>query len=302
MIGHGWFEFGADTLSFGVDIKEEQDNISGESRDNRGYFAEWMSQRIDNLNINLGVRYDDNDTFGNFTSWRGGLNYLIPLQNTQSLRLKATWGTGFRAPGLYEQAYNDGPFAFGDAAGLQLTEETSKGYDLGVIHQISKHTWWSLTWFNQEIEDEIQFDAVSFQGYLQTQGTSESEGLELEAETRLFENGKLWFNYTHMDTEDSAGNQRLRRPEQVANAGYQHTFNNGDTRWSLYAHMEKDAVDIGNTPLSSYLVWHANLNWDLNANWALGAYINNLFDRDYAEVTGYNSYGRYAGVKLTLSF
>lgn len=299
---HGWYDFGQDTLSFGVDIKEEQDNIAGNSRDNKGYFVEWLSQRVDNLNINVGLRYDDNDTFGSFTSWRAGLNYLLPLQAEQTLRFKATVGTGFRAPGLFEQAYNDGPFAWGEAAGLQLSEETSKGFDLGFIHQLSKTTWWSLTWFEQEIEDEIMYDSVSFQGYLQASGTSQSQGVELEAETALFENGTLWFNYTHMDTEDNAGNQRVRRPEQVANLGYQHSFNQGNTRWSLFAHMEKDAVDIGNVPLSNYVVWNANLDWDLNDNWHLMAYINNLFDREYVEISGFNTYSRHAGVKLRLSF
>lgn len=299
---HGWYDFGLDTLSYGVDIKDEKDNNSGESRDNRGYFVEWLSQRFDNLHINLGIRYDDNDTFGDFTSWRGGINYLVPLSEQQSVRLKATWGTGFRAPGLFEQAYNDGPFAFGEAAGLQLTEETSEGFDLGFIHEVSATTWWSLTWFEQQIEDEIIFDAVAFQGYLQTQGESQSQGVEMEVQSRLTSQDKLWFNYTHMDTEDRAGNQRLRRPEQLANLGYQREFNAGNTRWSVYAHMEKGAVDIGNVPLSDYVTFNANLEWDLTPKLALQAYISNLFDREYTEIIGFNTAGRQAGVKLALSF
>ncbi|BDX08344.1 TonB-dependent receptor plug domain-containing protein [Planctobacterium marinum] len=298
----GWYQLGADTISFGVDFKAEEDVLNSTDRDNKGYFVEWLSERFDNINLNLGVRYDDNDTFGSFTSWRGGINYLLPLQNQQSLRFKATWGTGFRAPGLFEQAYNDGPFAYGDAAGLQLKEETSQGYDLGLIHKVSANTWWSLTWFEQQIEDEILFDAVAFQGYLQTSGKSDSQGIEFETESTLSNGDKIWFNYTYMDSEDQAGNQRLRRPEQLANLGYQQEFNDGQTRWSLYAHLEKGAVDIGNMPLSNFVTVNGNIVWDLTATLTAQAYINNLFDREYTEVQGFNTQGRHLGVKLALSF
>lgn len=299
---HGWYQFGDDTLSFGLDSKKEQDINNNTTRDNKGYFIEWLSQRFDNINLNLGIRYDDNETFGSFTSWRGGINYLLPLQNQQTLRFKATWGTGFRAPGLFEQAYNDGPFAYGEAAGLQLKEETSQGFDLGVIHNVSQQTWWSLTWFDQQIEDEILFDAVAFQGYLQTNGQSDSRGIEFETESSLSNGDKIWFNYTYIDSEDQTGNQRLRRPKQLANLGYQREFNGGKTRWSVYAHMEKGAVDIGNTPLSNFVTVNGNIDWAITSRFSAQAYMNNLFDREYVEVIGFNTQGRHAGIKLALSF
>lgn len=298
----GLVKFDDNQVTFGLDFREEQDNNANNSRDNKGYFAEWLNQSIENLTFNLGVRFDDNDTFGDFTSWRTGANYFIALQRDSNVRLKATYGTGFRAPSLFEQAYNDGPFAFGAAAGLQLTEETSEGYDIGFVHQISSNTWWSLTWFEQTIEDEITFDNAGFQGYLQTSGESQSEGLELEVETMVSENGRVWFNYTWMESEDQAGNQRLRRPEHLGNLGYELSFNSGESHWSVYAHMERDAVDIGNIELDSYVTLNTNLSWQLQDNLTVSGYVNNLFDKDYVEVIGFNSAGRQLGVKLALTY
>lgn len=289
-------------FTYGVDFREEEDNNANTSRDNKGYFFEWLNQSVSALNFNLGLRFDDNDTFGNFTSWRTGVNYLIPLEGNRSLRFKSTFGTGFRAPSLFEQAYNDGAFAFGEAAGLQLTEETSEGFDIGLIHEISDSTRWSLTWFEQTIEDEIIFDNAAFQGYLQFSGESKSEGFELEVESYLSSNQKVWFNYTLMESDDQAGNQRLRRPEHLANAGYQIAFNSDKTQWSVYAHMEKDAVDIGNVALDNYVIWHTNLNWQLQDNFSVSAYVNNLFNKEYVEVIGFNTAERQLGIKLGLSY
>jgi vitamin B12 transporter len=298
----GRMDLGANQVTFGFDIREEEDNNASTSRDNKGYFVEWLNYDVEALNFNLGVRFDDNETFGNFTSWRTGINYHMPLEGGSSLRLKSTYGTGFRAPSLFEQSYNDGPFAFGDAAGLQLLEETSEGFDIGFVHEFGRNAWWSLTWFTQTIENEILFDNAGFQGYLQSSGESQSDGVEIEAESQFSNNQKLWFNYTLMDTEDEAGNQRLRRPEHMINAGYQQAFHSEKIHWSIYAHMERGAVDIGNVELDDYVVWHTNLNWQVQENFQVSTYINNLFDKNYVEVVGFNSAERQLGIKLALTY
>ena len=42
---------------------------------------------------------------------------------SRSLKYRASVGNGFRAPSLFEIAYNRGPFSFPPAAGFVLTEE-----------------------------------------------------------------------------------------------------------------------------------------------------------------------------------
>lgn len=298
----GTVQLDKQAISFGVDLKEEQDNNANLSRYNRGYFAEWLHQGFDRLTFNLGLRYDDNETFGSFTSWRSGINYQFPLSRGDKLLFKSTYGTGFRASGLFEQAYNDGPFAFGDAAGLQLTEEESHGYDIGLVYHYASGTFWELTWFDQEIDDEIIFDGVGYQGYLQAPGTSQSQGIEFSTETQLGQSASLWFNYTYTDSEDQAGNQRLRRPEQMANLGIQYHFLNEKLRWSVVGHFEKGAEDIGNAPLDTYVLWSTNLRYDYSDNVQVLVWVNNVLDKEYVEVIGFNTAERQGGVKVSLSF
>ena len=55
------------------------------------------------------------------------------LGSGNSLKYRASVGTGFRAPSLFEVSYNNRPFGVLPAAlATSLREETSQGYDLGV--------------------------------------------------------------------------------------------------------------------------------------------------------------------------
>ena len=49
-----------------------------------------------------------------------------------TVKFKSSYGTGFRAPSLYEISYNNSFFAFPPASDTELKEEKSRGFDLGV--------------------------------------------------------------------------------------------------------------------------------------------------------------------------
>ena len=52
----------------------------------------------DDLNMDLSVRYSDYDTVGSATVFKVGADYTI----NDNMRLRATYGTGFRAPNVSE--------------------------------------------------------------------------------------------------------------------------------------------------------------------------------------------------------
>ncbi len=295
----GSHELGKQTFVYGADVKTEKDENNNASRDNHGIFAEYKLRWHGNSQASLGLRYDDNDTFGSKSSFRlSGVHHFTGRQ----IRLKASLGTGFRAPSLFEQAYNDGPFAFGDAAGLQLQAEASQGFDLGVAWQATADTWLSATFFDQKIENEIIFDPIGFQGYLQETGTSDSRGIELELEHQFNNQTALWFNYTYNKSDYRNGEDRLRRPEQVANLGVQHALLDNTLNLSVYGRSQRGAVDIGGIALDNYTTWNANINWQINHRFDLQLRLDNLFDKDYQEVLGFNSAGQTTALQITASF
>lgn len=54
---------------------------------------------VDNLTLNVSGRYSDYDSYGDTTTYKAALNWQI----TPEYRLRANYGTSFRAPSLFEQ-------------------------------------------------------------------------------------------------------------------------------------------------------------------------------------------------------
>ncbi|UAA38995.1 TonB-dependent receptor [Paraneptunicella aestuarii] len=295
----GSFNIGSQRVIAGAEIKEEDDET--QSRKQRSAFAEYQFQYDKTWFNTAGVRYDNNDTFGGHTSFRLSSAYLVNAGVLGDVKLKASYGTGFRAPSLFEQSYNDGAFAWGEAQGLQLKEETSKGFDLGVEFYQSD-MFFGITYFKQDITDEIIFDPVAYQGYLQTAGTSKSEGLELDWRQNITASVELWGNYTYNETETAQGDQRLRRPRHMANLGLSYNLLDNALQLNAYARAVQDAIDIGGQELDDYTVLNLSALYELNAHWRFNAKLDNVTNREYQEVLGYNSKGRSAYVGVSYQF
>ena len=140
----------------------EKEHITASSgdqfdRSQLGIYAEWQGKFGSKFFYTAGLRTDDNDDFGGHNSIRLTSAYLLPLPGGDELKLKASYGSGFRAPALSELAYNGGPFAFGAAAIIDLVEEESEGFDIGVEYSGDNGAKAELVYFDQEIENEIFF-------------------------------------------------------------------------------------------------------------------------------------------------
>lgn len=290
-------------LVFGADLEEEDNN--GDARDQLGTYLEALSKFSETLFLTAGVRHDDNEDFGRHTSVRVSAARLFDLRNGAMLKLRGSYGTGFRAPSPYEFAYNNGPFASAPAAGLQLNEEISEGHELAVEYHGTADLLLEAVYFDQRIEDAIYFDLSAYSGYLQDIGTSESSGLELFARLPLGEQWQVEANYTHNRTRQPDGGQRLRRPEQLANLGLQWHSRDERLKLSAFHRQSRDAVDaLFGTPvaLDDYQVLDVSARYTLLSGIEVYARLENAADQDYEEVLGYNVGGRAAHVGLRLNF
>lgn len=294
------YDIGLHQLVLGADLKREKLKQSDQQRKQKGVYAEFLAQLGEKLHVNAGVRYDDNDTFGQHTSYRLGIAQNILLSSQGNLKLKASLGTGFRAPSLFEQGYNDGAFAFGDAAGLQLREENSRGADFGFEYVSSAGLEAELVFFRQSIENEIVFDANSFQGYLQDVGTSRSKGVEMSFNQTLSTSLSVWGNYTYNDAENGSGEARLRRPRHKANLGLRGVFMDDTLTLDFHIRHIRDAVDINFTPLDDYSVSALSASYAVTQTAKIKLGITNIFDKQYQEVIGFNTAGRalYSSIQV----
>lgn len=290
-----WQASNEQRLTYGVDISTQSlDDGSQKSRDNTGIYTEWL-QQLGNTTLTAGVRYDDNEDFGDNTAWRVSAVHPIALA-TGDLTLRAAAGTGFRAPSLYEIAYNSGPFAYAPALATDLAQETTGGWEIAARFEQANHSS-EIIYFDQWIDDEIYFDLAGYSGYLQRAGKARATGIELVSEVALSARFKLIANGAWTETETQSGAQRPYRPTWLLRVGLQ--WQNEQARVALTSRSAADTVDINNTPADDYSVVDLSATYQLGAHVLLNTRFENLFDSDYQQVPGYNNQGRawYAGVQ-----
>jgi vitamin B12 transporter len=287
------------TLVYGIDLQTETVRSDGlQERDQRAVYFEYQAQFDRRFFVSVGARRDDNEDFGTHTSARVSAAYL-PAMGAGTIKLRTSYGTGFRAPSLFEIAYNRGPFAFPPAAGSAPREEQSAGFDVGVEYDAPEGLHLELSYFEHEITDEIYFDLIGFSGYLQSLGVSRSEGFELGFDVPLGGRWQLLGNWTTNEARDTDNQQRLRRPKRLANIGVSYVTAES---WSFIANyrLARDALDIGGAALDDYGVLDVAVTRPVGAHLELRARLENLTDEQYREVIGYNTAGRsgYVGVRL----
>ena len=124
----------------------------------------------DPLTLTLALRYDEHSEFGGFPTGRVSAAYAVAADTV----LRGSAGTGFRAPSnfeLFDPTYGN----------PDLDPETSQSADLGIEQGFAGGRGTvTATLFWLQIDDLIDFDLVT-SGYIQTDGTADSRGLELSA-------------------------------------------------------------------------------------------------------------------------
>lgn len=293
------------TLVAGGDFEREEvatDAIDA-ARELYGVFGEWSGQAGDDVFVSLGGRYDHEKSSGGHFSFRATAALFAELiAGAEQARFHASIGTGFRAPSLFERLD-----AFSGNAGL--VEETGFGFDFGVEQAFLDGALdLSVTYFWQEIEDEIRFDPIGFT-YIQSDSTSLSQGIEFALSAALGEFAMLDVSYTWTDANVASndaedGLPRARRPEHMFAARLQHDLADGRGHFALTASGAagtEDGFFIFRTDLPDYVIVGANAAWNLSDNVSVFVRGDNLLDAHYQTVAGFNVAGPSLMVGLRLS-
>lgn len=293
-------------LVWGGDAAREHINAnSGHSgtRDQFGVFSEAQASVDDAFYLSAGCRYDEDEDFGDYLSARIAPAFIHTLDAGSSIKYRASWGTGFRAPSFSEIFYNRSDAAYAPAAEVELQEETSAGFDVGVEWYFTSGTTIKLGYFDQKIENELYFDRATFSGYLQGDGVSHSRGGELAFEWPLASSLTVSGNYTYNDTLTEGDQIRARRPRHLANLAVRAEAFSQTLRMLINLRAVKGAVNdiyrVGRVALDDYHVVDVSAHYQPASALTLFARVENAADKQYQEVTDYNAAERalYAGVK-----
>ena len=298
------------TLTFGLETQEEIGKDHSVSTSSFGPFVEAIPEKTartnsayiqDQINIGnrfittLGVRDDDHEQFGSKVTYHVASSYLFPSTGT---RLKATYGTGFKAPTLYQ--------LFSPYGNPALLPEQSTGWDAGVEQSLLKDkVLLGVTYFKNEFKNLIDFGPMfSFINV----GQAEAKGIEASATWRPCADVTVRASYTRQRTEDKAtGLELLRRPCNKAGLDVNWRVRK-DTNLNLAvaqvgprADTNFNAFPSSRVKLGSYTLVNLAATHDLSKRVQLFGRVENLLDQRYEDVFGFGTpgIGVFGGVKVT---
>ncbi|MBI3805441.1 MAG: TonB-dependent receptor [Nitrospirae bacterium] len=285
-----------DLVTVGYEYQSQQGKSEGsfdEATVNNAFYAFNQFRPLPFI-LNLGLRYDHNNRYGDATTYKIETAYLIDA--TQS-KVRAAYGTGFHGPTI-----ND--LFFPNFSNPNLDPERSRSVEVGFEQSLSnERVHLNVTYFQNRIRDLIVFvfDPTTFIGAPENVARAKINGWEFEVSAKPIERVLLSANYTLMNTEDEeTGAELVRRPRHKASGSL--TVRPIDPlRLVLQVLYVGKRFDVGQIPMSDYTVANLAGTYTLNKNVALFARLENLSNRQYQEVTGYGTAGRsgYGGVKVT---
>lgn len=260
----------------------------------------------DRLDLSAGGRIDKVQGVKAFTTGRVTAAYRIPETGT---KLRASLGTGAKAPSLYQQFSIYGPTRSGDPA---LQPEYSVGGDVGIDQSLlGGRLVLSATLFANRIRDLIGFDSTrGTPGFFGPIGQyvnvarARTQGVELSADAALVEGlVRLKGVYTYTDARDSQTDLRLaRRPEHQGRVALTLTpFAGLTVEPSVLFVGEQFSAPRERQRLAPYARLDVHASYRFNAGLELYARGENLTNARYQEVYTYGAAGRsaYAGLRAT---
>lgn len=260
----------------------------------------------DRLDLSFGGRLDHVEGVKTFLTGRATAAYRIPESNT---KLRASVGTGAKAPSLYQNFSIYGPGRVGDQA---LKPEESFGFDAGIDQQFwNGQLTISATAFRNRIRNLIDFDfnrgvigKFGPVGQYVNVARARTQGVELAADAVIWE-GYLTAraSYTYLDAIDETTKLRLaRRPMHQGKLSFTITpLPNLSIEPSIQLVGERFSSRNEKLKLAPYARLDTRVSYRVNDNLNVYVRAENLTNARYQEVKDYGTTGRafYAGLNAT---
>lgn len=290
-----------DLLTVGLEVDELKGENIGSFDESIRETAVYANNQLDiteNLRNISGVRFDDNEQFGDKWTGRTALNLDVP---TWSMMIYGSIGTGFKAPTLNDLYFP----GYGDSS---LEPETSTGFEIGVKKSFfEKKMEIILSGYYMDFDDLIGIEATTDPMY--TFGvkaanidSAKSKGVELLLSYTPCDPLSLSLSYTLDKTEDDAtGKELLRRPENkfMLSADW-----NPVEKLFIGARVRYvgKRLNIADSYLENYVTVDVSASYVLRQNIEIYVRGENIFNENYEEALGYKapSAAVYAGVKVEL--
>ncbi|GAB4518984.1 MAG: TonB-dependent receptor [Parvularculaceae bacterium] len=263
----------------------------------------------DTLHVSGALRRDFNDRFKNATTYRAAAAYEARRIGG---RLHASFGRGVTNPRFFE-LFGFIPETF--QGNPDLRPEHANSFDIGWEQGLPGGASVDVAYFRSALRDEIfttfRFDPDTGQflsNPLNRGGKSRRKGVEAMLSAPLGGGIGLEARYTYLDATESDGAREVRRPRHVASVNLNARFAEGRGSASLglrYNGAQEDLEFVFATPetrtrLGAYTLVNFGASFRLNDRLEVFGRGENLLDKTYEEVFGFQSsgIGAFGGVRL----
>ena len=260
-------------------------------------FAELALRPVQGLTITGAARIDDNSRFGSFDTYRvTGAYVLENLIGSGDVKLRASYGTGAKAPGLYQLF--DPTYGY---AGLKV--ETSEGGDVGVDFDFGSAFSAQVSYFFAKTRNEIAFDCTApTPGCYVNFGRTRKSGVEVAFDLRPADWISFRQSLTYLNAEQHANGvwSDLRRPEFSGSTSLTVTPVERFSVTARLRHRDRNASSSFSPATKGYEVVDLLASYGITDNIEVYGRVVNLFDRQYQMSYGKNALGRsaYGGIRL----
>lgn len=291
-----------------VNVLAERERDSSASnplyaRDSKSIALEYRGSFENGLDVQIGLRRDDNNAFRDATTWNAALSYELG----NGVRLHGSAGKGTVNPS-YSELFGD---AFGSLGNPDLLPEENRSFDLGAEFTFADGAGLiDITWFRERLTNEIVFDipAPGVFSFANQADKSTREGVEITADYQLNDVVDLRLSYTYLDASNANGSVEIRRPQHElalgvtavafggqgeVSADIRHVSGNFDTQfWGFFE----------TTKLPAYTTLDVAAQYDLTDSVTLTGRVENVFDSETSDVWGFANRGRAAYIGLSARF
>ncbi|MBA3018675.1 MAG: TonB-dependent receptor [Proteobacteria bacterium] len=304
---HNFFIGEIDTITSGFDYQEESGdnqnantawypNIPNKKVNTKSFFIQNKLTPFNGFSFTLGARHDDHQTFGGKDTYKGALAYLYEKTGT---KVRGSYGTGFRAPSLY-QLYS----SYGD---VNLKPEESKGYDVGIDQELfDKKVLLSVTYFHNEIDDLIDFNTSTWKYY--NVGKVKTRGWETGFSVKPITWLSFDVHYTYTEAKNETGRDAnkdkdlIYRPKHSGGASLNikpmEKLNvNLNAQYVGKRYREADNSE----EMPDYTLLNLAASYDVMEWFRIFGRVENLTDQKYQSIYQYGEpgIGFYGGIKVT---
>ena len=220
----------------------------------------------DKILANLTVRQDDDEQFGDETTYTAAAGYHL----SEDATFRISQSTGFKAP-----TFNDLYFPNFGNPDLQPEKSVNRELGLSVDFDITQV---DVAIFRNDIEDRIDYDA-NFA--LANIDEARFEGVEFSLSQQLFGFDSN-LNFAYLSAENKETGAELRNvAKRTFNWELAKQFGAFDASLDMQYRSDRQGAV---TRLGSYTLWNLAGNYQVNEHIEVSLRVENLFDKEYNAV------------------